>query len=292
LEVKIIDSKARGACAVASETVLCDTRAQREAEVGMRVGVGLAAAVAAMAAFGSATGQPPPSGYLTATPDPAQILRPAPKEGDARDLEDKRLYEAARKLEGGARWAQAQADVPFAVNNRIANYSCALGVKIDAATAPKLALLLTRTSMDVGRLNGAAKAVYSRPRPYKRWGGTICTEKSPALDNSFDYPSGHAQLGWSDALVLAELAPDRAAQILARGRAFADSRAVCGVHTVSAIEQGMLLGSTQFALSQSEAAFRADLEAARAELNALRASGPKPDEAACAKEAELNTSPF
>ena len=53
-----------------------------------------------------------------------------------------------------------------------------------------------------------------------------------------------------------------------------------------------ITGSAQFALSQSSPAFRADLDAARAELAALRASGPKPDEAACAKEAELNKSPF
>jgi len=257
----------------------------------MRVRVGLAALAAGMAAFGTATGQPP-SGYLATLPDPAQILRPAPKDGDARDLEDKRQYEAARKLEGGPRWAMAQGDVPYAITNRIANFSCAVGVKIDGATAPKLALLLTRTSMDLGRLNTAAKAAYSRLRPYKRWGGTICTEASPALDASFDYPSGHAQLGWTDALILAELAPDRAAPILARGRAFADSRAVCGVHTVSAIEAGMFLGSAQFAMTQAQPAFRTDLEAARAELAALRASAPQPDPAACAKEAELTKSPF
>lgn len=258
----------------------------------MRVRVGLAALVAGIAAFGTATGQAPPSGYLATLPDPAQILRPAPKEGDARDLEDKRLYQEARKLEGGPRWALAQSDVPYAVTNRIANLSCAVGVKMDATSAPKLAALLGRSSMDVGRLNSAAKAVYNRVRPYKRWGGNICTEASPALDHSFDYPSGHAQLGWTDALIVAELAPDRASQILARGRAFADSRAVCGVHTVSAIESGMFLGSAQFAMTQAQPAFRADLDAARAELAALRASGPKPDPAACAKEAELSKNPF
>ena len=258
----------------------------------MRVRVGLAALVAGIAGFGSATGQPAPSGYLTASPDPTQILRPAPKAGDARDLEDTRLYEAARKLEGGPRWVMAQADVPYTIPARIAGYSCALGVKLDGASTPKLAALLGRMMMDIGRLNSAAKAAYSRPRPYKRWGGTICTPASPQLDASFDYPSGHAQLGWTDALVMADLAPDRAAQVLARGRAFADSRAVCGVHTVSAIEAGMVLGSAQFAVSQSAPSFRADLEAARAELAAIRASGAKPDPAACAKEAELHKSPF
>ena len=64
------------------------------------------------------------------------------------------------------------------------------------------------------------------------------------------------------------------------------------MHTVSAIEAGELLGSAQFALSQSAPAFRTDLDAARAELAALRASGPQPDAAACATEAELNKSPF
>lgn len=259
----------------------------------MRRAMVLAATVLGVTLTGGATtGQVTPSGYLTSAPDPTQILRPAPKDGDARDMEDKRLYEAARKLEGGSRWALAQADVPYAVTNRIANFSCAVGVKIDASNAPKLAALLGKASLDVGRLNTAAKAAYSRPRPYKRWGGTICTPASPALDNSFDYPSGHAQIGWTDALILSTLAPDRSSQILARGRAFADSRAVCGVHTVSAIEAGEMLASAQFALSQAEPAFRADLEAARAELAALRAGGERPDAAQCAKEAELVKSPF
>jgi acid phosphatase (class A) len=258
----------------------------------MRVRVGLAALVAAIAAFGTATGQQAPSGYLTTPPDPAQVLRPAPKDGDARDLEDKRLYEAARKLEGGPRWAMAQADVPYDVATRLGSYSCAVGVTLTPATAPRLATLLGKASMDVGRLNSAAKAVYGRPRPYTRWGGTICTAASPALAASLDYPSGHAQLGWTDALVLATLAPDRASLILARGRAYADSRAVCGVHTVSATEAGVILASAQFAVTQSAPGFQADLEAARAELAALRASGAKPDAAACAKEAELHKSPF
>ena len=257
----------------------------------MRFKVGLAAAVGGLVTFGTAVGQTP-SSYIATAPDPATILRPAPKDGDARDLEDKRAFEASRTLEGGPRWKLAQADLPYTIPSRIGSFSCAVGVKLDAAGAPKLTALFSKTIIDVGRLNSAAKAVWTRPRPYKRWGGTICTEASPALDNSFDYPSGHAQIGWMDAQVLAALAPDRAAEILARGRAFAESRAVCGVHTLSAIDAGMTLASAQFARSQAEPAFRADLEAAGAELAALRANGSKPDAAACATEATLNRSPF
>jgi len=263
----------------------------------MRIGLGLAAAIAAafgVAASAQQAAQPParPSGYLAETPDTGAILRPSPKDGDPRDLEDKRLFEASRKLDGTPRWTMAQADVPLDMASQLRGFSCAAGVTLSPQTAPRLAAVFGRANMDVGRLNNAAKAIYQRPRPYKRWGGAICTPNSPALENSLDYPSGHAQLGWANALILAEIAPDRATQILARGRAFAESRAVCGVHTVSATEQGMVLGSAQIAQAHGSPDFRADVEAARAELAALRATGAKPDPAVCAAEAELNRTPW
>ena len=233
-----------------------------------------------------------PTGYLPAYPDAGVILRPSPKDGDPRDLEDRRIFELSRKLADSPRWAMAQADVPTAMANVLGGFSCSVGVSLTPATAPRTAALLGRYNIDLARLNSAAKDIYKRPRPYMRWGGNICTSRSAPLDSSLDYPSGHAQLGWSYALILAELAPDRAPAILARGRAFAESRVVCGVHTASASEAGMALGSAQVALAHGQPAFRADLEAARAELAALRASGATSEGAACARDAELNRTPW
>ena len=258
------------------------------------VSVALAAgAIAQQPAPAPAAARPAvPTGYIAAYPDAALILKPAPKDGDPRDLEDRRVFEVTRKLADSARWGMAQADVPTATVNVIGGFSCAVGVKLEPATAPRLFALINRSALDVGRMNSAAKQIYNRPRPYMRWGGNICTPKSPPLDTSLDYPSGHAQLGWAYALILAELAPDRAGPILARGRAFAESRVVCGVHTTSASEAGMHMGSAQVALAHASAAFKADLEAARAELAALRASGAKPDPAMCAREPDLNRTPW
>ena len=45
-------------------------------------------------------------------------------------------------------------------------------------------------------------------------------------------------MGWAWALILSELAPDRADAILARGLAYGESRAVCGVHYASDVEAG------------------------------------------------------
>ena len=80
---------------------------------------------------------------------------------------------------------------------------------------------------------------------------------------------------------------DRATPILARARSFGESRLICGVHNMSAVEAGRTNGSIVVAGLHGSAAFRADMDAARKEIAALRKSAKAPDGAACAAEAEL-----
>jgi len=88
-------------------------------------------------------------------------------------------------------------------------------------------------------------------------------------------------------LILAELAPDRATAILNRGRAFGESRVVCGVHSPSAVDAGRTNGASLVATLHGQTAFRADLEAAREELAALRAKAA-PLTASCAASLALD----
>ena len=88
-----------------------------------------------------------------------------------------------------------------------------------------------------------------------------------------------------EALILAELVPDRATEILARGRVFGESRMICGAHTRSAVEAGWLAGSVANAALHGSPAFRTDLDAARDEMALVRANAPAPDAAACRVEA-------
>ena len=87
--------------------------------------------------------------------------------------------------------------------------------------------------------------------------------------------------------VMAQLAPDRASQVLARGRAFGESRVVCGVHNMSAIEAGRTNAAGVFAALQGSHEFLAAMAKAREEVDLARKSSAKPDAAWCAKEAEL-----
>ena len=245
------------------------------------------AALGLVARFG--LGQPsPPPGYLTpaTAPDTLKILPPAPKAGDADDEADQAIFRATRRLQGGARWALAQNDARDDAAAVLADFSCAAGVALDPAKAPKLAAVLVRMRADVHHAVDAPKDFYHRPRPYLEADGPICVDKTEALATSADYPSGHASWGWAVGLVLAELTPDRATQILARARVYGESRVVCGVHTPSAVVEGRTNGSIVVAALHGDPAFRADLEAARSELSALRKDAAAPA-AQCRVEAEL-----
>ena len=134
---------------------------------------------------------------------------------------------------------------------------------------------------DAAAITNRAKDVYRRPRPLVGNNQPICVQRDADLAASPSYPSGHTTYSWAVGLILAELAPDRATPVLARARAYGESRVVCGVHYVSDIEAGRTNGSTLVAALHDSPAFRADLEAARQEIAAARAAGA-PDAGVCA----------
>jgi membrane-associated phospholipid phosphatase len=231
----------------------------------------------AVEAVGSTSGA-----YLSpeAVPDGVRILPPAPAAGSPVAAADRQLFAATRRLEGSPRWKVATSDVetgPFA------HFACALGVTLTAQTAPALARLLDRAG--TSGVVDPVKRFYRAQRPYIGSSAPICQSKTADLAANGDYPSGHTANGWMEALILAELVPDRATEILARGRAFGESRLICGAHSLSAVEAGWLAGAAATAALHGSAAFRVDLEAARQEMAAVRASAPAPNAAACRAEA-------
>jgi len=108
-------------------------------------------------------------------------------------------------------------------------------------------------------------------------GEPVCTpEEVEGLRKDGSYPSGHTAIGWAWALILTEIAPDRADAILARGRAFGESRNICNVHWHSDVLEGRFMGAAAVARLHADPAFRAEIEAAKAEVASVRAKGLKP----------------
>jgi len=225
-------------------------------------------------------------GYLA--PDALDILAvlpAAPQPGDARDRADRDIFKATRSLEGTPRWQRASDDARASPAEMYRDFACALDLAITPDRAPKLTLLLQRSTRDAGRAIEASKSHYQRQRPYNVDEGAVCRPREET-GKSFDYPSGHALVGWTWAQILAAVDPAHAGPILARGRAFGESRIVCGVHNYSAVQAGQLAASALFATLQGSAEFRADLETARAELAALR-GGASAAPQSCAAEGPL-----
>ncbi|NBW07724.1 MAG: phosphatase PAP2 family protein [Caulobacteraceae bacterium] len=212
----------------------------------------------------------PVRGYLApaARPDLTTALAPPPAPGSPRDIANAAIFRETRALQGTPRWAMATRDVNGDMYDHFAE---ALGVRLTAETAPVLTALLDRAGADRSVV-GDAKTRWDTKRPYLGTDLPICEPKTDHLAGNPDYPSGHSAHGMHVAMILAELAPQRADALYARGREYAESRYICGSHSYSATEAGLLSGAVIYGAEQASETFRRDMEAARAEVQAALAA--------------------
>jgi acid phosphatase (class A) len=215
-------------------------------------------------------------GYLPMN-DPLEsvIFVPAsPDENAARQQLDNAISKRALALRGTPRWALATHDAHLGFPDAADTFSCALDLPITEAETPALYMLLRRTLADVGLATYSAKNAYQRPRPFMANGQPTCTpEEEEMLRSDGSYPSGHTSIGWGWALILAELAPERAEAILARGKAFGESRIVCNVHWYSDVVAGRMVAAGAVATLHANVEFQAAMKAAKAEISTARERG-------------------
>lgn len=231
-------------------------------------------------------------GYLAQDAvDIIKILPPAPTEGEARYEADRGIFKATRRFVGTPRWTLATNDVKLSTADMLRDFSCAVGVALTTENAPHLVQVVETAGIDTKHASDVAKDYFKRHRPFQIDAGEIC-QPAAELANSYDYPSGHTTRGWTWAELLAELVPDRAGAILTRGRAFGESRIVCGVHNASAVEAGRLTAASILAAVHAAPAFQSDVKAAKEELAALRADAKAPRPQGCTDEAGLVTQPI
>jgi acid phosphatase (class A) len=200
-------------------------------------------------------------------------LVPKPPMSDSAEMaRDEEGNRRALELQGTPRWALASQDAVLSFPAIAETFSCALNAPLSEEKTPQAMRLLRRTLIDAGRSTSEAKERYQRPRPFMVNSKPICTpDREDALRGNGSYPSGHAAIGWAFGLVLAEVAPKQSQSLIARGRAFGQSRVVCNVHWPSDVLEGQMMAAAVVARLHAEADFRRDLDAARAEIAALQA---------------------
>ena len=218
-------------------------------------------------------------GYLPAKalPNSLALLPPPPAVGSAAFAFDEEVARRTFALRDKPRFELALSDYDLRFPHAAGTFSCALNAPITEQDTPHLYMLLRRTLTDAGLSTYAAKDHYKRDRPFVLNNEPICAPETKAqLAKDGSYPSGHTAIGWAWALILSEISPDQIDAILARGRAFGENRNVCNHHWHSDVVWGRFMGAATVARLHADPTFLADLDAAKAELAAVRAKSLKP----------------
>lgn len=218
-------------------------------------------------------------GYLAPSelPNSTAVLPPPPAPGSAAMKADEQARTAALPLKGTPRYALAAFEANRSQDNTVDAFKCAFGTDISAQATPRLYELLSRLRLDVRAASYAAKTHFARPRPFAVYNARTCYPADEAMTrNDGSYPSARGAVGWSYALVLAELRPDRADAILTRGRDFGQSRVICDQEWKSDIDAGRTVATVIVGKLEAVPQYKADLEAARKEVAAELAAKVQP----------------
>ena len=195
--------------------------------------------------------------------DPALLLPPPPADDSPAAKTDLAELEQLQAGRTPAQYAHAKSDGEIE-NPTI--FKIAIGDGFDLAALPATAKLLADVRSDEKDAVSVAKKYFRRNRPWVLDPGLQSCSRGD--DPQSSYPSGHSTMGYSMAVVLASLMPEKAPAILARASDFAHSRLVCGVHYRSDIVAGEALGTAIAVMLLHNPQFKPEYDAAEAELKA------------------------
>ena len=145
-------------------------------------------------------------------------------------------------------------------------FKTVFGPGFKAEDLPVTAALGMHVKNEQSVVGGQLKRAYQRPRPYQTDPTLhpVCAMKT----EPDSYPSGHGLTGYLEAFTLAEIVPEKRAEILARADDYAHNRLVCGVHYPSDIEASRRIAYAVFGYMLATPRFQHDLLEAREEMRA------------------------
>ena len=200
---------------------------------------------------------------------------PAPPEFEsARFVADQVQYLwGKRQRQDEERAAMAIRDAVYGMNTIIQEYCPILGLEITKEDTPELYTLMQDVGASCDSISDAAKQKYMRWRPFMYYNEpTLVPEQEEEHRTNGSYPSGHTVLGWTMALLLSDINPAVADQLLARGYEYGQSRVIAGYHWQSDVDAARLAASVLYVKLQGNERFREQLAKAQQEFAEKTAS--------------------
>jgi acid phosphatase (class A) len=208
------------------------------------------------------------SSYLAkGRPDGIALLPPPPVLGSEEEAADLATVRAVFKARTPEETARAEKDATLS----LFNFASVIGPEFQPGRFPKMEALFERVKTNITDSINAPKNCYKRLRPYQV--DTNLTLGAP--EPSPSYPSGHSSRGTVQALLLAELFPEKRAAILEFGREIGWDRVLIGKHFPTDVQAGRVMGRAIVRELMASPAFQRDLAEAKAEVQGrLEAENP------------------
>ena len=205
-------------------------------------------------------------------PNAVHFLPPPPDTASAAFQYDRAQYRWGKEQrKDPVRLAIAVNDAIWSIENICKIYSGVLGIDISQENTPAIYRMLTLGLLTTDQAGKLPKNHYMRTRPYVFFNEpTIYPSDEKWLRTNGSYPSGHTILGWSAALLLTEVAPDKADTILARGYMYGQSRVIAGYHWQSDVDAARLVASAAVARLHADKRFIKLMKKARKEYKKMR----------------------
>ncbi|MGX8695258.1 MAG: acid phosphatase [Prevotella sp.] len=182
-----------------------------------------------------------------------------------------RYYWGKEMRKDPERAAQATRDAVYGLETILTEFEEAFGMKITKEDTPEIYKVLLEGTATCDSICTRPKREYMRRRPFMVFNEpTLYPEDEPALRLNGSYPSGHTLLGWSSALLMMEINPDRATEILARGYRYGENRLVVGAHWQSDTDAARLAASAAYARLHTSERFLEQMKKAREEYQLLK----------------------
>ena len=168
------------------------------------------------------------------------------------------------------RAAQAKRDAVYGLETILTEYEEAFGMKITKEDTPEIYKVLLDGTATCDSICTLPKTYYGRTRPFIRFNEhTLAPELEGELNPHKSFPSGHTLLGWSSALLMMEINPARANEILARGYRYGENRVVVGAHWQSDTDAARMIAAVAYARLHTSERFLEQMRKAREEFQRL-----------------------
>lgn len=209
--------------------------------------------------------------FTTDQLDPVAVLPPPPAPGSAEEAVDLATTVAVHKAcnPDDLAAAKSQEDLHVYV------FASVIGPFFQRETLPATQAFFHRVAKTTDQIQEAGKIAFHRTRPYVL--DPTLADGQP--ETSYSYPSAHSTYATVDALILADIFPEKRDDILAFGRTIGWHRVQFGKHFPTDIYAGRVLALAIYRQLKANPDFQHDFAAAKTELTAAAAAAhtaPRP----------------